>query len=147
MAYDSYPILIARAPNATPTVFTTIAELDTVALPEISSVITDASVQNYTAERKVASSLLRRKPAMFTMNFLPADGTQDHLTGLYAAKHANPQVVDGFKFTHLASGLVWIHSGFVAIITPKNPFEGKMQADVTLEFTGVWVHNGVQIGT
>jgi hypothetical protein len=144
-AYDSYPLLIARAPSASPTVFTTIASLEAITFPEVSSTETDASIQNKLADIYVMSSLLRRKPATFTMNFLPADATQDHLTGLYAAKLANS--LDGYKFTHAASGLIWIPSGFVQAILPKSPFEGKLQADVTLRFTGPWLMNGVVCGS
>ena len=145
MAYETYPILIARALHATPTVWTTIAELDTVALPEFSVTETDASTQNHTIDNWVTSTLVRRKATMFTMNFLPADSTQDHLTGLQAALFA--QTFDGYRFSHAASGLLWVASGNVTIVTPKTPFEGKLQADVTLRFSGPMAINGVTIGT
>jgi hypothetical protein len=145
MAYEVFPLLISRAPAATPTVFTAIAELDVVGLPEVSSTATDASVQNKLADIYVMSTLQRRTAPMFTMNFLPADGTQDHLTGLYNAKYTTS--FDGYKFSHAASALVWIASGFVEKITPKTAFEGKLQADVTLRFSGPWLHNGVVVGS
>jgi len=134
MAFDSYPILVARAPALTPTVFTTIADLDTIGLPEISSTETDASVQNKGIDQWVVSTLLRRKAVPLTLNMLPSDVTQDHVAGLYFAKINNS--FDGYKFSHAASGLVWIASGYVTILGPKTPMEGKLQLAVTLRFSG-----------
>lgn len=144
-AYNSYPILVLRALASAPTVFTAIASLDVINLPEVSSNEFDASIQNKLADIYSVSTLLRRSAPMFTMNFLPADGTQDHLTGLYAAKYAN--TFDGYKFSHTASGLVWIASGNVTKIVPKTPKEGVLSADVTLRFSGPWLHNGVVVGS
>lgn len=134
MAFDSYPLLLARAPALTPTVYTAIAEIDTPALPEIGSNDYDASVQNKTIDIYVVSSLLRRKAPTFTLNFLPSDATQDHVAGLYFSRLNNS--FDGFKFSHAASGLVWVASGFVTNLKPKTPMEGKLQIDVTLRFSG-----------
>ena len=145
MPYDSFPILVARAPNATPTVFTTIAELDTVALPELTANEFDASVQNANIDKYVVSSLLRRKPLALTLNMLPYDASQDHLTGLYSAKINN--TFDGYRFTHAASSLIWVASGYVTAISPKTPMEGKLQIDVTLRFSGVMSIQGVTVGS
>ena len=145
MPYDSFPILVARAPNATPTVFTTIAELDTVGLPELFSNEFDASTQNHGIDVYSVSSLLRRKPLPLTLNMLPYDGTQDHLTGLYSAKINN--TFDGYKFTHAASSLIWVASGYVTAISPKTPMEGKLQIDVTLRLSGVMSIQGITVGT
>ena len=134
MAYDTYPLLVARAPALTPTVFTNIAEIDVPALPELSSNEFDASTQNHTIDNYVVSSLIRRKVVLLTLNMLPSDATQDHVAGLYFARLNNS--FDGYKFTHAASGLVWVASGYVTILTPKTPMEGKMQLDVTLRFSG-----------
>ena len=134
MPYDSFPVLVARAPNATPTVFATIAELDTVGLPELSSNEFDSSTQNHGIDVYSVSSLLRRKPLPLTLNLLPYDASQDHLTGLYNAKINNS--FDGYRFTHAASSLIWVASGYLTAISPKTPMEGKLQIDVTLRFSG-----------
>ena len=134
MAFDSYPLLVARAPALTPTVFTNIAEIDVPALPEISSNEYDSSTQNHSIDVYVVSSLLRRKVVALTLNMLPSDATQDHVAGLYYARLNN--TFDGYKFTHAASGLVWVASGYVTILGPKTPMEGKLQLAVTLRFSG-----------
>jgi hypothetical protein len=134
MAFDSYPLLVARAPALTPTIFTNIAEIDVPALPEIGSNEYDSSVQNKTIDIYVVSSLIRRKALPLTLNMLPSDASQDHVAGLYFARINNS--FDGYKFSHATSGLVWVASGFVTNLKPKTPMEGKLQLDVTLRFSG-----------
>lgn len=143
--YNTYPIFVARALAVAPTVFTTIAELDTVSLPEIGVNEDDASIQNSTIDRYVTSTLLRRKPTPLKLNFDPNDATQDHVTGLYKAMSS--QTVDGYKFTHAASSLIWVASGNVTNIKLETPKEGSMGLTVTLRFTGQMTINGVTIGT
>ncbi len=142
--YDSYPILVARAIAPSPT-FNTIAELDVVTLPELGVNEADASIQNSAIDRWVTSTLLRRKPVPLKMNFDPADGTQDHITGLYKALAT--QSLDAYKWSHSASGLVWIASGNVTNIKPDTPMEGKISLNVTMRFSGAMSINGVQLGT
>lgn len=134
MAFETFPTLVARAPALTPTVFTTIAELDVVSLPPLSATETDASTQNKTIDIYVVSPLLRRKPVTITLNMLPSDPTQDHVAGLYFAKINNS--FDGYKFSHAASGLIWVASGQITDLVPKTPKEGVMSLDVTLRFSG-----------
>ncbi len=145
MSYDSFPIIVARALAAAPTVFTNIADLDTVELPEIEVKESDASVQNHTIDQYVFSTLIRRKPVKLALNFLPYDGSQDNITGLYKAMTGG--TIDGYKFTHSASSLIWVASGAVTNLKPKTPMEGKLGLDVTLRFTGQMTIQGVTVGT
>jgi hypothetical protein len=145
MAYDSYPLIVSRALAATPTVFTNIADLDVVALPEMGINEADASVQNSTIDKYVFSTLLRRKPVPLTMNFLPFDGSQDNITGLYKAMTGG--TIDGYKFSHSASGLLWVGSGAVTNLKPVTPMEGKLQLAVTLRLTGLMSIQGLTVGT
>ncbi len=134
MSFNSFPILVARAPALTPTVFTTIADIDTVELPELFSNEADASVQNKTIDQWNVSSLIRRNPVKLVFNMLPSDATQDHVAGLYFAKINNS--FDGYKFSHAASGLIWVASGQLTHIKPVTPMEGDLKLDVTLRFSG-----------
>ena len=135
MPFNSYPLLVARAPALTPTVFTNIAELEIPALPELSSTATDASTQNHTIDVYVVSTLLRRKPVSLTFNMLPSDPTQDHVAGLYFSKINTS--FDGWKFSHAASGLVWVASGTLTTVgPPKTAIEGKLQLPVTIQLSG-----------
>lgn len=132
--FNSYPFLVARAPAATPSVYTTIASLKTVGMPELGSNEFDASVQQNTIDVYVVSPLLRRKAVSLVLNMLPSDPTQDHVAGLFFSKiNTN---FDGWKFSHAASGLVWVASGFITAIVPKTPFEGDLEVDVTLRLSG-----------
>lgn len=145
MPYDTFPIIVARAPNATPTTFTDLAELDVVNLPELGVNEADASIQNALADKYVTSTLLRRKPVTISLNFRPDSGTQDHLTGLYKA--VTTQSFDGYKFTHSSSSLVWVASGFCTNLKPKTPKEGVFGLDATLRFSGTMTINGVVVGS
>lgn len=145
MGYDSFPILVARAPSATPTTFTTIAEIETVGLPEIGVNESDASVQNNTIDAYVFSTLLRRKPVTLTLNFLPYDASQDNITGLYKAMTAG--TIDGYKFTHSPSSLIWVASGAVTNLKPLTPMEGTLALEATMRFTGKMTINGATVGT
>lgn len=145
MPFDSYPILVARAQASAPTVFNTIAELDVVSLPEIGVNDADASVQNSTIDKWVVSTLLRRKPTPLALNFLPNDGSQNNITGLYQAMTLG--TFDGYKFSHAATGLVWVASGYVTNIKPKTPKEGVLGLDVTLRFSGQMTIQGLTVGT
>src|SRR5258708_26022356 len=113
---NSHGIIVARAPAATPTIFTDIAELDQIALPELSRNEFDASVQNRNIDSYVLG-MLRRKSVQLQLNWLPFNATHDAVSGLYAAIIANS--FDGYRFYANAAadpqvnGFVWIASGQV----------------------------------
>ena len=144
MAYNSYPLLLQRAPAATPFTFTTIAELSQVPLPELMGNEADASIQNSIMDVYVVSTLQRRKPLALKVNYLPSDGTQDHLTGLLAARISGS--FDGYKFLHAASSLTIIASGQVTGVSPVTPNEGLLQGDITIRLSGAMFWNGLRIG-
>jgi hypothetical protein len=139
---SAHGTLIARAPAATPAVFTTIAELGDFTLPEMTRNEFDASVHNRNIDNYVLG-ILRRGAMTFPFNFIPTDPTQDHLTGLYKAIIDN--AIDGYRVT-LSDGTPWIMSGQVQAIKPTAPVDGKLTADVTLRFSGYMSIAGVLIG-
>lgn len=133
---SSHSLIVARAPAATPTVFTDIAELDQVALPELSRNEFDASVQNRLLDSYVLG-MLRRKPVQIGLNFLPANATHDQAAGLYSAIINN--TFDGYKFydpNGVLNGLLWIASGQVQAVVPKTPTDGKLMVTATIRFSG-----------
>lgn len=140
---SGHATLIARQPAATPGVFTTIAELGDFTLPELSRNEFDASVHNRNIDSYVLG-MLRRGAMTFPMNFIPAEPTQDHLTGLYSAIIANS--IDGYKVT-FPDNTLWIMSGQVQAIKSTAPVDGKLSAEVTLRFSGFMSIGGVLIGT
>lgn len=148
LAISGHGTKVARALAATPTVFTDIAELGDINFPPMSRNEFDATTQNRNIDARVLG-VLRRGDCTIPLNFLPNDSTHDHLTGLLAALIAEPQPVDGYKFTFPTAGgaSVWVMSGQVKAVNPKAPVDGKLSADVTLVFSGLFTINGVVYGT
>lgn len=128
--------------------FTDIAELGDLNLPELSRNEFDASVQNRNIDDYVLG-IPRRSALTVPLNFLPANGTHDHLTGVYY-HHIN-NIITGYKITIPAvaggdAGIVWIMSGQVKGIKPTAPVDGKLTAEVTLRFSGLYSIGGVSVG-
>lgn len=144
MAISGHGTLIARAPAATPTVFTDIAEMGAITPPPLSRNEFDATTQNLNIDTYVLG-VLRRGQMSVPMNFLPTNATHDHLTGLYKALITEPPPVDGYRVT-FPDTTVWIMSGQVQGIAPTAPVDGLLSANVTLRFTGKMSIGGVTIG-
>lgn len=142
IALSSHGTLVARALAATPTVFTTIAELQDVNAPELMRNEFDATTQNINIDAYVLG-VLRRGATVLSLNFLHLDGSHDHLTGLTKAIIDNS--IDGYKFT-FPDGVTVTHSGQVQHIAEKDPVDGKMSADVTIRFSGKFLINSTVIG-
>jgi hypothetical protein len=147
IAVSGHGTLIARAPAATPTVFTTIAELGDITLPGFTKNEFDVTTQNLNIDNYVMG-IPRRNPNTITLHFLASDPTHDHLTGLSKAFIDNS--FDGYKFTMVSGGsiyMTYIYSGNVkAIENIKAPVDGPVMADVTLRFSGPYTINGVVVG-
>lgn len=143
MALSSHGTLIYRQPAATPGAFTAIAEMGDVAYPELSRNKFDATTQNINIDTNVLG-VPRRGPLTIAMNFLPTDGSHDHLTGLQKAYFDN--TIDGYKLTYPNGVVPWIMSGQVMSIAIKAPVDGKLAADVTIVFSGLMSIGGTTIG-
>ena len=145
---SSHNTMIARAPAATPGVFTDIAELGDITPPELSRKEFDASVHNRNIDKYVLG-MLRRGSMPFPMNFIPSDPSQDHLTGLYKAMITEPPPIDGYRVRwptpFNTAAYDWIMSGQVQAIKPKAPVEGIMQFDVTIRFSDAMSIGGILI--
>lgn len=144
LAISSHGTLVARAPAATPGVWTTIAELGDITFPELmrnefDAVTQDKNIDSYTL------GVLRRGALTVPLNFLPTNGTHDHLTGLIKALITEPVPVDGWRITS-PDGTQWIMSGQVKGFSPKAPVDGKLSADVTIRMSGLMSIGGVSIG-
>lgn len=137
---------IYRAPIATPSTFTEIAEVGDVTLPGLDHNEFDAMTHNINIDSWVLG-VLRRDLFTIRMNFLPSDPTHDHLTGLMKACFTNPVPMDGFKmlFPDLVNN--WVASGQVKSVNNITlPVDGLSTADVGIRFSGRMVINGVLIG-
>ncbi len=144
MAISGHGTKVARAPAATPTVFTDIAEMKDVTPPEFSRNEFDATTQNLNIDTYVVG-VLRRSGFTMSLNFLDTDGSHDHLTGLLKATITEPPPVDGYRIT-FPSGVIWVMSGQVSKFAPKYPVDGLQEAAVTIRPTGRMTINGIIIG-
>jgi hypothetical protein len=141
-ALSGHGSLVYRAPAASPFTFTMIAEVGDISLPELMRNDFDATTQDINIDTYIVG-VPRRNEVSLAMNFVPANGTQDHLTGLQRAFIDG--TFDGYKFT-TPGGLIWIASGFVKGVAPKAPVDGKLAADVKIRLSGqMWI-NGMLVG-
>lgn len=137
---------IYRAPSATPTTFTEIAEIGDIQLPGLDHNEFDGTSHNRNIDAYVMG-VLRRDLFTIKMNFLPTDPTHDHLTGLIKAAVTNPVPTDGFKIVFPDLVTTWVASGQVkAVNNIVLPVDGLSTADVGVRFSGMMTINGVVIG-
>jgi hypothetical protein len=137
---------IYRAPQASPTTFTEIAEVGDIQLPGLDHNEFDATSHNVNIDSYVMG-VLRRDIFTIKMNFLPQNATHDHLTGLLKAATTNPVPTDGFKIVFPDLVSTWIASGQVKSVNNiVLPVDGLSTADVAIRFSGVMTINGVVIG-
>lgn len=138
---------IYRAPIATPSTFTEIAEVGDITLPGMDHNEFDAMSHNVNID-KFVMGVLRRDLFTIKLNFLPSDSTHDHLTGLLKACFTNPVPVDGFKMIFPDLVNTWVASGQVkAVNNIVLPVDGLSTADVSIRFSDRMVINNVLIGT
>lgn len=138
---------IYRAPQATPTTFTEIAEVGDITLPGLDHNEFDAMSHNVNIDKYVLG-VLRRDLFTIKLNFLPSDPTHDHLTGLIKACVTNPVPTDGFKIIFPDLVNTWIASGQVKSVNNISlPVDGLSTADVSIRFSDRMTINGVLIGT
>jgi hypothetical protein len=137
---------IYRAPAASPTTFTEIAEVGDIQLPGLDHNEFDATSHNRNIDAYVMG-VLRRDPFTIKLNFLPSDPTHDHLTGLLKASYTNPVPTDGFKIVFPDLVNTWIASGQVKSVNNITlPVDGLSTADAVIRFSGIMTINGVVIG-
>ena len=137
---------IYRAPVATPTTFTEIAEVKDITLPGFDHNEFDATSHNRNIDAYVLG-VLRRELFTIAMNFLPSNATHDHLTGLIKAAVTEPPPLDGFRIIFPDLVNTWTASGYVKGISNITlPVDGLSTADVTIRFSGRMVINNVLIG-
>lgn len=142
LAISSHGTLVAvqETPGSS---FTTIAELGDITPPEMMRNEHDATTQNINIDAYVLG-VLRRGQLSIPLNFLPTDGTHDHLTGLFHLLINN--TLTGYKVT-FPDGTVWVMSGQVQAIKPMAPVDNKLSAAVTFRMSGIMTIGGVVVGS
>lgn len=146
MPLSGHGARLLRAPSATPSTFTEIAEIGDLTMPGLDHNEFAADTHNEHID-KWAMGILRRELMTVRLNFLPSDPTHDHLTGLLKAVSTHPSPLDGFRAIFPDSINTWTASGHVKSVTGITlPVDGLSTADVGIRFTGRMVINGVLIG-
>ena len=146
MPLSGHGAIIQRAPVATPSTFTTIAEVGDIQMPGLDHNEFDALQHNENIDSWVLG-VLRRDLFTIRLNFLPSNATHDHLTGLIKACITNPAPLDGFKMIFPDLVNTWVASGYVKNINNITlPVDGLSTADVGIRFSGRMVINNVLIG-
>ena len=127
--------------------FTDVAQLGDIMPPEMSRKEFDSSVHGKNIDQYVLG-ILRRGAMTVPLNFIPDDGSMDHLAGLQKLMIDNTITGHRVRFPTSTGGtLDWIMSGQVQAMKPKAPVDGKLEIDVTLRFSGFMSIGGVLIGT
>lgn len=142
IAISSHGTLLYREVPVGSNTWEEIAEQGDLVPPETMRNEFDASVHNRNIDDYVLG-IFRRGATTMPLNFLPTNGTHDHLTGLYKDQIDN--TIRGYKVVY-PDTTEWILSGQVKNIAPKAPVDGKLAADVTFRFSGLMMIDGVVIG-
>ncbi len=137
---------IYRAPVATPTTFTEIAEVRDITLPGLDHNEFDATSHNRNIDAYVLG-VLRRDLFTIQVNFLPSDPTHDHLTGLIKSAIQNPVPMDGFRIVFPDLINTWVASGQIKSVNNiVLPVDGLSTADLNIRFSDRMVINNVLVG-
>lgn len=127
-AISAQGTLIARAPAATPSTYTNIAELNNITPPALTRNPIETTNHNDLDDSYIVG--IRRHGEMsFNISFLPGDPTHDHITGLQKAWADGTR--DNYKIT-FPDGTSWLFAGFVTSIAPSAPVDDRLTADITI---------------
>ena len=132
-AISAQGTLIARAPAATPSVFTTIAELRNITPPPLTRNPIETTSHNEIEESFVVG--IRRKGELtFTIGLVPSGATHGPISGLQKAWNDGSR--DIYKVTY-PDGTQWLFSGYVTNIAPTAPVDDGLTAEIAIRPTGL----------
>ncbi len=135
-ALPSHGTLVKIGDGATPEVFTTIAELGDIDLPEWGNEKEEVTVQTTPGRRRAyRATLLKDATVGFKINWLPGDATHDSATGLMALAESGE--TNNFQIV-LADDdeTTFQFAAFVETFHPTAPVQGILTADVVLSIDG-----------
>lgn len=112
--------------------FTDIAELRDFTPPALSRNTLETTTHNEDDDAYVPG-IRRHGDMTMTLNFVPDNATQDHLTGLQASWFAGDR--DVFRITY-PDGTIWLFSGYVTNFAPDAPVDDVLAVEVTVRPTG-----------
>lgn len=126
-------------------VFTDIAELGDIDLPEFMRNEFDATTQNEKIDAYVLG-VLRRGAWSIPLNWIPDNNTHDHLTGVFKLLFSNTMTGWRVRFPQVTPALDWVMSGQVQSLKPNAPVDGKLSSNMSIRVSGLMTIGGVVIG-
>lgn len=113
-------------------VFAAIAELREITPPALTRNTIELTNHNNSDDEYIVG-IRRHGELTFNVNFVPTNGTHDHLTGLQKKWFDGTR--DIYRLTY-PDGSAWLFSGFVTNVAPSAPVDERLGADVTIRPTG-----------
>jgi Lambda phage tail tube protein, TTP len=131
-----YGTLLQRGGLTAPDTFVTVAEVRNIDGPKLTKDFKEVThMESPGGFKEYIGALKDGGTVTFTCNFLPADGTQDHLTGLiYDFKNNIKRYWREQWPTTPASTVTYL--GEVQDLDPKMPVDDAMTLDVTIKISG-----------
>lgn len=127
--------LLKLGDGASPEVFTTIAEVRSIAGPTMAVEVVDVTNHDsQNATREKVASLIDPGQLSFDMNFQPLEGTHDHLTGLL--DEFENRRTSNYQLVFPGSIDTYQMAGFVTGMPLNFPVDDVITANVTIELTG-----------
>lgn len=128
--------LFKRGDGGGPEAFTTLAEVVSISGPSLSMDTVDVTHMESTGTyREFIPGLKDGGEVSVTLNFLPADATQNATAGIL--KDYNDRVLRNFQIVFPDSGnTTWTIAGYVTAFEQETPLEDKMTAEVTIKVSG-----------
>ncbi len=116
--------------------FATVAEVVSISGPSLSMDTVDVTHMESTGTyREFIPGLKDGGEVSVTLNFLPADATQNATAGIL--KDYNDRVLRNFQIVFPDSGnTTWTIAGYVTAFEAETPLEDKMTASVTIKVSG-----------
>lgn len=136
MAINAFGTLLKIGDAATPEVFTTIAEVTSIAGPKLALEALETTNHSSTdGWRERIGGLLDAGEVTFEINFEPTASTHAYGTGLI--KDMVNRTKRNFKVVFSDTGATtWTFTALVTAFEPSMPFDDKLTASVTLQITG-----------
>jgi len=136
MAHIGYGIELKMGDGATSEVFTALAEVLGISGPGLSmEAVETTHAASTNAWKTYIAGLLDAGELTVDLAFLPADGTQDHTTGLL--KKLKDRIATNFQLIFPDTGSTeWDFEALVTGFEPTEPIEDRATASVTLKITG-----------
>ena len=120
------------APVGGTVTFEVIGELRDITAPALTRNTIELTNHNNSDDEYIVG-IRRHGDLTFNVNFVPTNGSHDHLTGLQKKWFDGTR--DIYKLTY-PDGTSWLFSGFVTNFGASAPVDDRLSADVTIRPTG-----------